>query len=174
VTDKGASGQAGKMNKRSVWILGGIAGLLLAILACLGPIVVTLAVIQIPLRTNPGLEQGMKILQNDPAVIKVFGTPVRQGIIVMGTISTTLHGSGFGNLWTPISGPKNSGEATIHVQKPEDGPWVVTSMSIRVNSKHQLVWNANKSSSGFISLSTPPPGKPSSPTNPPAITVPTP
>lgn len=162
-----------RMKKKSVWILGGIGGIIVACLACLLPIVVLLAVIQIPLRTNPGMEQGMKILMNDPEVIKVFGAPVQQGIIIMGQIKTTMYGSGSGNLWTPISGPKTSGEATIHVLKQEEGPWYVSDMSIRVNKKQLLIWHADQSTAGFKTVRGSS-SQPLTPTFPPATTVPTP
>jgi hypothetical protein len=163
------------MKKKTIWIFGGIGGMIfLGLLACLLPVVIILAMVQIPLRFNPGMEQGMNILKNDPEVIKVFGSPIQQGIIIMGQTRSNFYGSGNGNLWTPISGPKNKGEVTINVQKPEDGPWFVKNMSIRVNGKPVLDWKDSASASGFTPVQTPPPRQSSQPTLMPPTMVPTP
>jgi hypothetical protein len=163
------------MKKKTILIFGGLGGMvILALLACLLPMVVMLTLVEYPLRSNPGMEQGMKILKNDPEVIKVFGSPVQQGLIIMGQTKTNLYGSGYGNLWTSISGPKNKGEVTVHVQKPEDGSWFVKNMSIRVNGKPVLDWNDSESASGFTYVRTPPPRQSSQPTLIPPTMVPTP
>jgi hypothetical protein len=163
------------MKKKTILIFGGLGGMvMLALLACLLPMVAMLALVEYPLRSNPGMEQGMKILKNDPEVIKVFGSPVQQGIIIMGQTRSNLYGSGNGNLWTPISGPKNKGEVTIYVQKPEDGDWFVKNMSIRINGKPVLDWNDSESASGFTPVSTPPPRQSPQPTLMIATRVPTP
>jgi hypothetical protein len=140
------------MKKKSKAALFGVSGILVLCLGCVvvvGGIVGFVYLITLPLRANPGMVQGMQIIKNDPAVAELFGSPVRQSLIIMGTLKTGLYGSGYGNLWTPISGPHNNGEADIYVTKPEGGQWQLESMSIRINRKLVLVWDADQAGSGF-------------------------
>ena len=128
----------------------GIQFIVIICLACLALVAAIFAFIIRPLKSNPGMVQGMKIIKNDPEVAKVFGSPIRQSIIVMGQLHYSLNGEGWGTLWTPISGPKNTGTANLVVTKPTGGKWELDSMSIDVNRKVVLVyWDVHKSDSGF-------------------------
>jgi hypothetical protein len=160
--------------KANVRLFGAI-GIGIICLGCLGFLALfaaIFAVVEIPLKNNPGMQQGMKIIENDPAVIAIFGSPVKPGIIVMGRINTTMYGSGMGSLWTTISGPKNQGEANLSISKSEGGNWQLNSMDIRVDKKVVLDWRAEESNRGFH----PNPSIPSSSSTPfqPATVVPTP
>jgi hypothetical protein len=162
------------MKKKSKLALFGISGILIL---CLGSLAATIGfvyLISLPLRTNPGLLEGMQIIQNDPAAAELFGSPIRQSVIIMGSLKTTLYGGGFGNLWTPISGPLKNGEANFHVTKPEGGEWHVDSISIRVNRKLVLLWDADQAGSGFRRYASPPTPSSSSTPMPPPTTVPPP
>jgi hypothetical protein len=161
------------MKKKSKAALFGVSGIL--ILSCLvlvGVIVGLVYLFTLPLRSNQGMVQGMEIIKNDPAVAEMFGSPIRQSLIVMGNLKTTLYGSGVGNLSTPISGPHNNGEANFYVTKPEGGSWQLESMSIRINKKLVLVWDAKTANSGFRKTDSTP--TPSSTSIPPATAVPPP
>jgi hypothetical protein len=119
----------------------GLAGIIL--------IAAIFAITVLPLRFNPAMVQGMKIIRSDPAVAESFGTPIRQSLLVTGVLHEYSDGGGIGNLWTPISGPKHHAEAYISVSRPAGGTWQLTSISIHVNRFLMLIWYADKSNLGF-------------------------
>jgi hypothetical protein len=103
----------------------------------------------LPLRNNPGVKQGMEIVLNDPAVVEMFGAPVRQGLLVTGTIETYTDGDKIGTLSTSISGSKEKGTVGFYLNQPDGGEWEVTSMSIRIGKKIVLTWDLKRASEGI-------------------------
>jgi Cytochrome oxidase complex assembly protein 1 len=138
------------MKRKSILIiLGSLLGIGLICLACLAQAAAVYFISTLPLRLNPGLAQGMKIINNDPVVAETFGSPVRSSLFVMGKLQEFLHGDGTGSIWTPISGPKNKGEANFYVKKTKGGSWQLDSISIDMDGDETLVWDAKKSNAGF-------------------------
>ena len=132
------------MPKKSTGTIVGVSGILLLCLACLGLAAFVYGVGVLPLELNPGYSQGMQILQNDPAVKETLGSPVHPSYIVMGKVTESLYGDGHGNLWSPIFGSRKRGEVDIYVTKAEGGPWHVLAMTIHVDGKRVLTWDANR------------------------------
>jgi ribosomal protein L7/L12 len=58
------------------------------------------------------LEQAMTIINNDPAVVQAFGSPITPGAFVTGEVSSGGSSSS-ADLSVPIYGPKNSGELNV-------------------------------------------------------------
>jgi hypothetical protein len=86
------------MQKVSSGSIKKILFLAVFIMGCLIFVVgITLAVF-LPLYFNNGLVEGMEIIKNDPTVAEMSGSPIRQGIFVIGNTSKTLYGAGSGSL----------------------------------------------------------------------------
>jgi hypothetical protein len=137
------------MQKVSSGSIKGILFFVVFIMGCLIFVVGILAVIFLPLYFNAGLVEGMEIIKNDPAVAEMFGSPIRQGIFVMGNTRETQYDAGNGQLSTSISGPKGRGDVAFSVIKSEGGDWQIFSMSIRIDRKLALVWDASERIKGF-------------------------
>lgn len=116
-----------------------IAGLLVLAVAA-----ILYAIIFLPLRNNPALVQGMQIIKNDPVVAELFGSPVKQGLIVMANLQRFRDGSGFGSMMTPISGPKNKGEVNFFLNRQRGGDWELVDMSIDIDMELVLSWDASQ------------------------------
>jgi hypothetical protein len=161
------------MQKVSSGSIKGILFLAVFVMGCLIFVVGILAVIFLPLYFNAGLVEAMEIINNDPAVAEMFGSPIRQGIFVTGNTRETQYGAGNGGLSTSISGPKGRGDVAISITKSEGGDWQVFSMSIRVDRKLALVWDASERVKGFHVVAptvSPSDGPPDLPTRVPTTT----
>ncbi len=120
------------------------------IFSCLVLAGILYAVFMLPLRLNSALLQGMQVIKSDPAITETFGEPVRQSLIVMGTLRGFRYGDGVGNLETTIWGPKGSASAGFYMTKPQGGDWQLVSMSIHIGRKLALTWDADKAEKGFL------------------------
>jgi ribosomal protein L7/L12 len=58
------------------------------------------------------LDQALAIINNDPAVVQAFGTPITPGVFVTGEMSSGGSSSS-ASMSVPISGPKRSGELNV-------------------------------------------------------------
>lgn len=110
----------------------------------------------LPLRSNAGLIKGMQIIKNDPTVADMFGSPIHQGLNVMGKLQGFRDGSGVGTMTTSISGPKGKAEANFFISKPRGGDWQLESMSIDQDWEIVLIWDSDKSEMGFRYRESPP------------------
>jgi hypothetical protein len=73
------------------------------------------AVVSMIGRSEP-VPQAMQRVQNDPAILDNLGAPVKRGMFVSGSVSTTGP-SGHADLAIPLSGPK--GKGTLYVVADE-------------------------------------------------------
>ena len=120
------------------------------------------AVFLLPLRSNPGVVQSMKIIQSDPVVADMFGSPIQQSPFIIGTVQHFLYGGGVASLTTFISGPKQSASVDLYATEDTDGNWTARSISIRIHGKLVLRWDSLDRPQGFRKMniryapSTPP------------------
>ncbi len=120
--------------------------LIASIVACIAFVVGILALIFVPLRTNPVYRMGVELAKNDPAVIELLGSPVKDGFFVIGQTHGYFYGDDTANLQGSISGPKRHGLLFVYGQGKGD-TWKILSMSIRVDGK--LVLTYDTSEQGF-------------------------
>ncbi len=129
--------------------LAGIGTTLVVIVACIGFVFGILALIFFSIKTHPVYRMGMDLVKNDPAVIELFGSPVKDGFFVVGTIRKFRYGGNTANLETSISGPRTHGTVSIFGTEVEDDVWQVKSITIRVDSKMVLTYSGSEPEKGF-------------------------
>jgi hypothetical protein len=110
----------------------------LVVMICLGIVAAIAAFIFIPLRSNPAFTMGTELAQNDPAVIELFGSPVKFGLLVMGTTKGFPDGTGSASLSTSISGPKAKGSINIQATENPKDVWTLSAMYIDIDNKTVL------------------------------------
>ncbi len=108
-----------------------------------------LAIISGSLRSNPAYRMGVELAKTDPAVIELFGSPVREGFFVTGQIKGYLYAGHTANLQTSISGPKAHGTLFIYGTENEDGAWQILDMDIRIGRKPVLTYDTSGQGKGF-------------------------
>lgn len=121
---------------------------LIAVMVCIGLVLGLYAVIFLPLKTHPAYRMGLELAKNDPAVIELFGSPVKDGLFVGGKTQGNLYG-GSASLETSISGPKASGTISILGIKNESGAWRIQSVDIRIDRKLALTYRGTAPDKGF-------------------------
>ena len=125
---------------RGLVIIGGM------IVICLGIILLSFNM----LRFHPVYTQGMEIVESDPEVLALFGSPLRGGIFVPGTTEKYRYGGGIASLETAISGPKTRGTLNIFGSQAEkNGAWQIDTMTIRVNGEMILKYSLSQAEAGF-------------------------
>jgi hypothetical protein len=126
-----------------------VLALLILIGSCLIVLTALYAILFLPLRLNPALVQGMKIIKGDPLIAEMFGAPIHQGLFVMGKLQGFRYGDGTGDLETSINGPFEKGDVTFFMNKPRGGEWQLESMVIYVNGQLAMTWDSDKPDVGF-------------------------
>jgi hypothetical protein len=122
------------------------------ILICIGAIAAVaggFALVSKYMKSYPFYQQAMTMAQNDPAVIEMLGTPVKDSIFVMGTERNFLYGGGYGNLDTFLRGPKGNATLSIYATYDAGQPWVVKEMTIRQGKKIILTYSRSSGDKGF-------------------------
>ncbi|MCX7681851.1 MAG: hypothetical protein N2508_07805, partial [Anaerolineae bacterium] len=135
--------QAGRRVKRSV------ATIIVAIVACLVDFALIYAVSSLPLRLHPVYRTGMELVKNDPAVIELFGSPVRDSLLVLGRTEGSLYGGEMANLQGFIAGPRARGTVFLYGTKNRDGTCSISSISIRIGDEMVLTYNGSEPEKGF-------------------------
>jgi hypothetical protein len=107
------------------------------------------ALVTANLRSQPFFQQGVTMAQNDPAVIELLGSPVKNSFFVMGNERNFLYGGGYGNVDTIISGPKGWAILTIFGTYSQGEPWIVKDMTIRQGRIVILTYNSREADKGF-------------------------
>ncbi len=120
------------------------------ILACLvGFALMFYAIGILPLRLNPVYRAAMELVKNDPAVIELFGSPVRDSLFVVGTTEGALGGYETANLQVAIRGPQARGTAYIYGEKQENGICHISSISIKIGGERVLEYSDREPEKGF-------------------------
>jgi len=130
-------------------ILLTIVILIVAIVTCVGIFFGIFAITFGTLKSNPTYRMGMELVKNDPAVIELFGSPIKDGFFVFGKVQGFRYGGDVANLETIISGPKAHGTVSIFGKEDEDGAWRIFSITIRVGGKMVLIYDGSKPEEGF-------------------------
>ncbi len=99
------------------------------------------------MKFHPVYLMGLELAKNDPAVIELFGSPVKGGFLVVGTEKGYLYSGSIANWESSISGPRAHGRFFVYGTENEEGTWQVKNMSIRVEGK--LVLTYDSSGQGF-------------------------
>jgi hypothetical protein len=120
-----------------------------AIAACIGSVFGLLAFIFGTIKANTAYRLGMGLVKNDPAVIELLGSPVKDGFFVAGTIREFHFGGGYANLETSISGPRAHGTVCIYGTEHLNGVWQIDSLDIRVGGKIVLTYNGYEQDKEF-------------------------
>jgi hypothetical protein len=125
---------------------------IVVILSCIGAsaaVVGGFALVSMHMKSYPFYQQAMTMAQNDPAVIELLGTPVKDSIFVMGNERNFTYGGGYANLDTFIRGPKGKATLSIYATYDADQPWVVEDMTIRQDKKIILTYRKSAGDKGF-------------------------
>ncbi len=138
----------GKADHKSRSRLNAIVGIPLAVLGVVAGVAVVGSTWW-SLRSNGAYRQGLEIVRGDAAVQAVFGTPITDGLFVKGRIRGYADGSKVASLTAPIAGPRRQGVLHVLGDRPGDGPWRVTSMTIEVEGKRVLHWDPLRENTGF-------------------------
>ena len=120
----------------------------ITIMVCIGLVLGLYAIIFLPLKRHPAYRMGMELAKNDPAVIELFGSPIKDGLFVGGKTQGNRYG-GSASLETSISGPKASGSIGILGIKDESGAWRIQSADIRIERKLVLKYSGLRAQEGF-------------------------
>jgi hypothetical protein len=134
------------MKKSSILIL------IVVILGCIGvsfAVAGGFALVSRHMKSYPFYQQAMEMVQNDPAVIELLGTPVKDSLFVMGNERKFTYGGGIANLDTSIRGPKGNATLSIFATYEEGQPWVVEDMTIRQEKKIILTYMRTSGDKGF-------------------------
>jgi hypothetical protein len=138
----------GKERLRGILIIMVLLGL------CLGIILISVNT----LRFHTVYRQGMNIIKNDPAVLELFGSPIREGLYVLGTTKELYDGGGSASLRVSLSGPLARGTASIlGTQTGKNGPWDLV-ITIQVGEEDVLRYSSSDSGKGFQPLQAQPDG----------------
>ena len=110
----------------------------LAIVAMIAAFVAMIVIIVFgALKSTDVYKNAVARAKADPAVIDALGTPVKEGMFLSGSTSTTGP-SGEAELSIPISGPK--GEATIYVvAKKSAGEWTYERLVVEIAQTKQRI-----------------------------------
>ena len=119
------------------------------VVICLGSIFGILALIFGSMKANPAYQMGMNMAKNDPAVIELLGSPIKDGFFVGGEIQGSEYCCPTANLETSISGPKAHGTISIYGLGQEGGTWKVEDMTIRIGGKIALTYSRAEAAEGF-------------------------
>jgi hypothetical protein len=125
------------------------AAAILGILACLAALLGILAFVFIPLRAHPAYRLGMDLVKDDPAVLELLGSPVKEGLFVTGTVRGFRHGGNIANLEARISGPWARGQVFIFATEDDAGTWHIESITVRVGDEDALSYRGSEPEKGF-------------------------
>lgn len=126
------------------------AGAIAVILACLvGFALLFYAFGILPLRLNPVYRTAMELVKNDPVVVELFGSPVKDSPFVIGTLERFRDGSESLGVQVGIRGPRTRGTAYILGEKERDGTCSISSVSIRIGDEIVLAYNGSEPEKGF-------------------------
>lgn len=89
------------------------------------------------MKGNGAYELSLERLRASPAIIEVFGEPLEDGFMPMGSVDIS-GGSGSADLEIWISGPKASGTAYAKAVR-EAGIWHLTSLIARVDDSEDVI-----------------------------------
>lgn len=109
--------------------------------------------------------------RNDQAVIALLGQPVSDGLLVQGSIETTLRGEGHAKFQVPLSGPKNSGTLYVVALKVRDlygdDEWHFETLEVEVTGQPGRInlLQGTEETDGDESVPPPPPPPPSIPSS---------
>ncbi len=85
------------------------------------------------LKSSDPAREALTRAKANPQLQLELGTPIEEGFIIMGNISTS-NASGSANLDIPISGP--NGKANLHVEASKrSGVWTYSTLEATVNGK---------------------------------------
>ena len=129
-----------------------VGGLLSGVLVAFGiflACVVCLSVFLVPLSLNSGVLKGWKIIEKDPSVAAMFGTPVKPGLVCMGGTKSYMDCTGQGSLTSFIMAPKGIAMVEFYVSRNPDTGWNLDSMRILRGGRLVMDWIASQSSAGF-------------------------
>ena len=112
-------------------------GVLGLILGCVG--VPTLLVVSLfgVMKSSAAYTESLALVQADPEVREVLGSPVEAGALVTGNISVE-GSSGRADLAYPVSGPE--GEAQVHVLAEKSaGQWTFAQLIVEIESTGETI-----------------------------------
>jgi DNA-directed RNA polymerase subunit RPC12/RpoP len=108
----------------------------------------------LPMKLNPVYRTAMEMVKQDAAVKAIFGSPVRDGWIVLGTIDRFLDGSELVDLKVSLRGPRSSGVMHIYGEKEKDGTISISSIWIEIEGTEVLEYDGSEPQQGFQPSST--------------------
>jgi TonB family protein len=109
--------------------------------------------------------------RNDQAVISMLGQPVSDGLLVQGSIETTMRGEGHAKFQVPLSGPKNSGTLYVVALKVRDlyrdDDWHFETLEVEVTGQPGRInlLQGTEETDGDESVPPPPPAPPTAPSS---------
>ena len=124
--------------------IAGIGGSLGAVLACIGIIVLVIAITAGAMflggssfKSSEVYKGALDAAQNDPQVQAALGTPIEAGAFVTGSMETQGI-SGNATLNIPIHGPKGKGTLYAAARR-ENGVWVFYTLAVEVDGSDELI-----------------------------------
>ena len=114
-------------------------------------------------------QRALEKARNDQAVIAMLGQPVSDGLLVQGSIETTMRGEGHAKFQVPLSGPKNSGTLYVVALKVRDlygdDDWHFETLEVEVTGQPGRInlLQGTEETDGDESIPPPPPPTPSVP-----------
>jgi hypothetical protein len=121
--------------KTSPWVWVGV-GCGVLVVGFVGFLVFLFTVIFGAMRSSTPYKEALQRAQTDPRVAAAFGTPIKAGTLVSGSINTH-NNDGDAKLDIPISGPKGSG--TLHVTATKtDGKWFYNRMYVERKGEPEI------------------------------------
>ena len=123
--------------------------ILASVVACIGVVFGILALIFGSFKSHPAYRMGMDLAKNDPMVIELFGSPVKDGFFVVGTTKEFRYGNDIANWETSISGPREHGTISIYGNEEDHDVWHIRDMTIRVDGRTVLVYRDDEPGEGF-------------------------
>jgi len=148
---------------------------------CLGLIVLVVAAVAAifffamsAVKSSEVYQRALEKARNDQAVNAMLGQPVSDGLLVQGSIETTMRGEGHAKFQVPLSGPKNSGTLYVVALKVRDlygdDDWHFETLEVEVTGKPGRInlLQGTEETDGDESVPPPPPPTPTAPSSNPA------
>lgn len=105
------------------------------------------------MKTSDVYKEAVALAKANPAVVRAFGTPLREGLLVSGSIRVSGP-SGDAELAIPISGPKGEGTIFLEARKSA-GRWIFLKLLVEVDETTKRIDLLNPGETQFLPCPAP-------------------
>jgi hypothetical protein len=127
--------KSGSGKKWLVFGCGGCLGLII-LMAVIGWFAFSAVVGMI--KSSDAFQTALKRTQASPEVQAALGTPIKEGFMMSGSISTN-NGVGTADFSFPVSGPKGEGTVSAKASKSATGPWEYSTLQVHITGSGQVI-----------------------------------